>query len=154
MCEKTGEKLSLPEELLFRQIYPNWLVEDGLPSSQAFYPWRTVDDGCLSTDRSSLTSAENSYLLATSSPPSGFGLNSVSVWGLSVDDVTANGLSAWSDPVAETAEKPANPAHALIEFGDIPPNKWKHLARLLKARAIKRGCLHPVVVDRGPETAT
>ena len=31
-----------PEELLHRQVYPTWLVDDGEPRSQAFYPWRAL----------------------------------------------------------------------------------------------------------------
>ncbi|MBK8251750.1 MAG: hypothetical protein IPK82_03670 [Polyangiaceae bacterium] len=143
MCEKAGERLTSQEEVLFRQINPGWLDEDGEPSSQAFYPWRTVDQGCLSADRSSHTSAEQSFLLATALPPLGFGLDSVGVWGLSVAETDDLSLSAWSDPVPASAEKPANAAHALIEFGDLPQKKWKNAGRTLKLRALARGRLHP-----------
>lgn len=145
MCEKSGEQLTVLEEVLFRQVDPGWLVEDGEPSSQAFYPWRIVDEGCLSADRSSVTSAERSYQLATSPPPDGFGLASCGVWGLSVEDIAASQLTAWADPVQKTDSKPANPAHALVEFGDTPEKKWKNVGRALKVRAIKRGRLFPLV---------
>lgn len=145
MCEKSGEQLTVQEGVLFRQVNPGWLVEDGQPSSQAFHPWRAADEGCLSTDRSSMTSASLSYQLATSPPPDGFGLASCGVWGLSVEEIVACQLTAWADPVEETAGKPANPAHALVEFGDKPKNKWTSVARALKVQAIKRGQLFPLV---------
>ena len=144
MCEKNGDRLDSPQEGLLRQVGPSWLDEDGIPSSQAFYPWRTIDDGCLSVDRSSITSPETSYHLATGEPPAGFGLESVGVWGLRVEEVSALDLSAWSDPVEATAEKPANSAHALVEFGGVAQKKRKSLGRTLKLRALARGRLHPL----------
>jgi hypothetical protein len=145
MCEKNGARLTVPDEVLFRQVDPGWLVDDGEPSSQAFYPWRAVDEGCLSADRSSMTSADCSYKIATALPPEGFGLASCGVWGLSVEDIAASQLTAWADPVEKTDSKPANPAHALVEFGDTPEKKWKNVGRVLKVRAIKRGRLFPPV---------
>lgn len=143
MCEKTGEMIDEPDEVLYRQIDPSWLDDEGVPSSQAFYPWRSIDDGCLSTDRSSITSPAESHALATALPPRGFGLDSVGVWGLSVQEVIDSCLSAWSDPVVGTPEKPENPAHALVEFGGMSQKKWKSVGRVLKLRALARGRLHP-----------
>ena len=61
MCEKSGEQIS-PEtvETLFRHVNPSWL-DNGQPSSQAFYPFGEKDDGCLSVDRGSLTCAAAAY---------------------------------------------------------------------------------------------
>jgi hypothetical protein len=143
VCEKTGELLASSGELLFRQIYPSWLDEDGEPSSQAFFPWRPIDDGCLSVDRESMASAEDSHHLSTAAPPDGFGLNSVGVWGFAIEEVVSLGLEAWSDPVTKTRERPANPAHSLVEFAGAPQKKWRKLGRELKLKALARGKLHP-----------
>lgn len=145
VCEKTGDQLPSSAEILFRQIHPHWLAEEGEPSSQAFFPWREIDEGCLSVDRSSLTSAECSHHLATVSPPDGFGLTSVGVWGFAVDEVVALGISAWSDPVDRSDDKPANPAHSLVEFSDTPKKQWRKVGRELKLKALVRGRLYPQI---------
>lgn len=144
MCEKTAPQLTAPADLMLRQVYPKWLEEDGEPSSQAFYPWRTIDDGCLSVDQRALTTPERAHQLFTAPPPDGFGQPSAGVWGLTVEEVGAVGVTTWADPVAATPEKPANPAHALFEFADRPKKDWKSIGRILKLKARTRGKLHPV----------
>ena len=116
-----------------------WLEEDGEPSSQAFYPWRDVDDGCLSLDQRALTSEEHSFMRFTSLPPEGFGQPSAGVWGLTADEFFVDGVSVWSDPVEPLENKPSNPAHALAEFGGKPKNSWKAIGRKLKLKARARG---------------
>ncbi len=144
MCEKTGPQLPASPEILYRHVTTS-CFEEGQPTSQAFLPRRHSDDGCLSVDRASLTSAEQSHLLATRSPPGGFGLQSVGVWGLSLEDVYSVALTAWSDPVPASEGKPANPAHALIEFGDLSEGNRRRLGRAFKVRALARGRLFPLV---------
>ena len=146
MCEKTGPQLfpsAESVEVLFRQVSAS-SCEDGEPTSRAFIPRKHSDDGCLSVDRSSLTSAERSYFLATKLPPDGFGLQSVGAWGLSLEDVYSCALTAWSDPVPASEGKPANPAHALIEFGDMSEGDRRRIGRAFKVRAIARGRLFPL----------
>jgi hypothetical protein len=143
VCQKTGPQLTDAAELLLRQVYPKWLEEDGEPSSQAFYPWRDVDAGCLSVDRESLTTPASAFLCFTSPQPAGFGQPSAGVWGLTIGEVTSAGLSAWEDPVAATVTSPANPAHALLEFDGLEKKRWKSVGRTLKLRARERGRLHP-----------
>lgn len=143
MCNKIGPQLTAPRALLLRHVYPKWLEEDGEPSSQAFYPWRDIDDGCLSVDQRSLTTEEESYRLFTLPPPDGFGQPSVGIWGIEVEEIAAEGLTAWCDPVEACGGKPANPAHALVEFGAKPKNSWKALGRKFKLKARARGKLYP-----------
>jgi len=144
MCEKSGPQLPASAEVLFRQV-PPFSCEEGEPTSLAFTPRKHNDDGCLSVDRSSLTSVEQSFALATKRPPDGFGLQSVGVWGLSLEDVYFCALTAWSDPVPASEGKPANPAHALIEFGSLSEGERRRLGRAFKVRAIARGRLFPSV---------
>jgi hypothetical protein len=144
MCTSRGPQLSVAETT-FRQVYPNWLEDDGQPSSQAFHPWREVDEGCLSIDRGSLTTPSAAFELFTRSRPLGFGQNSAGVWGLSLDEIVRSGLTAWEDGVDASETTPANPAHGVVKFESIPPNKWKHVGRILKKLAIARGRLHPGV---------
>lgn len=143
MCEKSGPQLTSADELLLRQVYPTWLEDDGEPSSLAFYPWRDVDDGCLSVDRASLTTAEAAFTLFTTPQPHGVGQNSAGVWALTVSEATSVGLTVWEDPVVQTEARPANPAHALMEFGSLPKNRWKAVGRQFKLKARSRGKLHP-----------
>ena len=71
-------QLTDQDEILFRQIHPNFVEEDGQPSSQPFQPTEK-DAGQLSVDRSSLTTAAAAFALFTSD-----GHASVAVYGLSV----------------------------------------------------------------------
>ncbi|MFT3765159.1 MAG: hypothetical protein QM820_06535 [Minicystis sp.] len=143
MCEKAGPQIEDVTVVLLRQVYPSWLTEDGEPSSQAFYPWRDIDQGCLSVDHGGLTTAESAHALFTTLPPDGFGMASVGVWGLSVAEVVEVGVSAWCDPVPAADGKPANPAHALVEFEGKNDKARKAAGRVLKVKAIARGRLHP-----------
>lgn len=146
MCNKTGPQLLNPAELLLRQVYPTWLEEGGEPSSQVFYPWCDVDDGCLSVDQRSITTEDVAFTLFTAPRPDGFGQPSTGVWGLSVAEVTTAGVTAWADPVRATESTPHNVAHALIEFAEKPRGKWKSIGRTLKLQARVRGRLHPKAV--------
>jgi hypothetical protein len=123
-------------------VSPAWL-DDGEPSSQSFYPWRDVDDDCMSVDRGSITTPAAAFQLFTAARPGGFGQASAGAWGLSVAEVEAAGLSAWADPVATTSDAPANPAHALVEFAPLTKKQQRSLGRKLKLLAIARGRLHP-----------
>jgi hypothetical protein len=143
VCDKNGPEIKDVKVVLLRQVYPKWLDEEGEPSSQAFYPWRDVDHGCLSVDRDDLTTPEKAHALFTTEPPRGFGGTSIGVWGLSLEEVTAMGVSTWSDPVAATENKPENPAHALVEFEGKSDKAKQKIGRALKVKAIARGRLHP-----------
>lgn len=142
MCNKSGPQLGAADDLLHRQVRQEW-IDDGEPSSQAFYPWRDVDDGCWSVDRGSMTTAAAAFRLFTDPKPQGFEGRSAGVWSVSHTEVAGYALTAWEDPVAATATEPANGAHALVEFGDHDKKRWKGIGRKLKALAIARGRQHP-----------
>lgn len=143
MCDKNAPQLTPSEGNLFRQVYPTWLEEDGEPSSQAFYPWRDLDDGCLSVDRSSLTTAENAYKLFTAPLPDGFGQQSAGAWIILMEDIELLGLTAWADPRPADVRGPENAAHALIEFGQLTRGSWKKQGRRLKVKARQLGRAYP-----------
>ena len=132
-----------PDELLLRQVTPSCLTDEGEPSSQAFFPWRDIDEGCLSVDQHKLTTASESFVLFTTPRPTGFGLDSEGVWGLSLAEIHAQALTARQDALDATKETPANPAHAVVEFGTEQKKKWRSIGRTLKVRALQRGRLHP-----------
>lgn len=127
-------------EILFRQIHPHF-YSNGKPASNRFLPSKS-DEGKLSVDRSSLTTAEQSHGLYTSN-----GKQSVAVFGLSVAEFGAEGLRAFEDPLEETDDNPANPAHALVDYRMLDKRQQKEAATRLAAKAIARGCLHTQSVD-------
>lgn len=155
MCLKSGGELAPPHcdasELLLRNVSPVCFADDGHPSSQAFLPRRRTDhhpgdEGCLSVDRGSQASPASSHALFTSEKPRGFAASSAGVWAVSIGEVVAQRLTAWGDPVPASpqSDTPANPAHAVIDFGGVSESGQRKQARTLKARALERGRLHPL----------
>lgn len=70
------------DELLYRQVHPSW-VQDGVPTSQAFGPTKK-DEGKLSVDRGSLTTAKDSFRHHTGT----LGLKSEGTWAIAVGEAT------------------------------------------------------------------
>lgn len=68
-------KIDDVDEVQFRQINPSWLEDDG-PSRLAFLPTKK-DDGKLSLDRSSTTTAKDAF-----EDFKALGLNSSGVYGV------------------------------------------------------------------------
>ena len=128
-------KLTTGEEILFRQIHPNSL-QDGEPGSDRFRP-SEADQNMLSTDRSSLTSAEEAHKLYTST-----GRLSAAVFGLTVEEFATEQVACIEDPIKDDPEAPDNPAHALADYSDHDAKKQKVVAKRLKSLAIRRGCLY------------
>jgi hypothetical protein len=143
VCVKIGAQLTQSEELLLRHVRPVWLDDEGHPSSQAFWPFRDIDECCLSTDRAALTTPQASHQLFTSPQPAGCGETSAGVWALAVSEVQAVGLTAWEDPAPAWDARPANPFHAVIEFGESNQSQQKKLGKRLKIFACARGKLYP-----------
>ena len=80
------------DELLLRQVHPNFIIESRI-TSQAFLPTEK-DDKKLSVNRSSMISAHEAFDLHTQQKK----LQSVGVWGISVGEVlTFDSLSIESD---------------------------------------------------------
>lgn len=132
-----SESLTDQEEVLFRQINPSWLEEDGHPSSQPFRP-TPKDNNKLSVDRSALTDAASSFALFTAS-----GLPSVAVYGVSVGEFKAETISCIPDPLQKTDAQAENPAHAYADYSSHGTNKQKNISQRLKRKALERGRLHP-----------
>ena len=127
--------LSDIHELLFRQIHPDFIGDDGLPSSQPFWP-TPKDENKLSVDRSTLTTAEKSYLSYTAK-----GYSSEAVYGLTVGEFNEVGIVCIEDPLEDNA------AHAFADYKDHSPSQQKMKAKRLKQRAIDREKLYPLYRD-------
>jgi hypothetical protein len=132
----TLQPLDDGEEVLFRQIHPNF-YDGSYPGSGPFAP-SAKDDNKLSVDRSSLTTAAASHALFT-----GNGFASVAVYGVSVAEFSVEGLSCYPDPLAAERTLAANPAHAYADFSAFSPGLGRKIAKRLRNSAVKRGCLHP-----------
>ena len=116
------------DSLLLRQVHPNFF-SDGQLSSQAFIPF-PKDEGKLSVYDGNLISPALSYQHYT------LRLKSVGVWGISNAEVITTGLTS------EPAPLPDSPAHAFINFCNVPNTQWRKLAKILKRFAVTRGCLY------------
>jgi hypothetical protein len=133
--DQPPQPLDAATEILFRQVHPN-LFDGDEPASSAFVP-NESDQGQLSVDRSSLTTAQESYELYV-----GNGLLSGGVYGVTVGEFGAHGLSCRPDPLdAEEGRRP-NPAHALVDYSVLGTNQRKKVGKRLKATALSRGVLH------------
>ena len=129
--------LSNAEELLFRQIHPSGL-NAGCPCSSCFMPSKS-DNGQLSVDRSSITTAEGAHERYTRA-----GRRSAAVFGLSVAEFLACGIPCFEDPTHDHPTLPDNPAHALADFSAHGLSSRKMVAKELKRLAITRGRLFGV----------
>lgn len=130
------EPLTNLDEVLFRQIHPNF-IHDGEPASDRFKP-QPSDEGCMSVDRSSLTDVASSYKLYTST-----GSQSAAVFGVTVEEFGSESVECREDPLGATATTPANPAHALADYTPHEERKWKLISKRLTQKAKARGRLYP-----------
>ena len=139
----TAVHLDDNDEILFRQIHPSF-IQDGEVSSQPFAPTSQAfaptpkDDGFLSVDRSSMTSASDSHRLFTSN-----GHSSSAVYGVTVGEFSAEEIPCIAAPIKASETQAANDAHALANYNPHTPNQQKNKAKRLKQKAIARGRLHP-----------
>ncbi len=124
-------------ELLLRQVHPNFIVEARI-TSQAFLPTEK-DDKKLSVNRSSMISAQEAFDLHTKQKK----LQSAGVWGISVGEVLSfDSLSIEYDPIKVPVE---DNSHALINFSKLPSeSRIKATAKQLSAKARDRDCLYKV----------
>jgi len=125
------------DEVLFRQVHPD-LFQHGVPGYAAFRPGPR-DEGQLSVDRSSLTTAEASFLLHTE----GKGSKSVGTWGVTVGEFEAAERPCRSDPLEADGDMPANPAHAVAIYEGLDKRDLKKIGLALSERAISRGRQYP-----------
>jgi len=130
-----SSKLANLSEILFRQIHPNHF-QDGVPGTDRFKP-QPSDDGFMSVDRSTLTSAGKSHALYTST-----GKKSAAVFGVSVGEFQEETLKCLADPLPANDGKPANPAHALVEYTAFNDKECKLISKRLWQKAVARKQLH------------
>ncbi len=133
-AEPEPERLTDNEEMLLRQVRPEWF-ETGVPSSQTFEPL-PKDKGEVSVSRSALTTPQEAFAHHTEV----LGYTSVGVWGVTVGEVDEEGLEALHKPVVV---EPVDPAHSVIDFRARNRSQSKKKAKLLLAKAKGRGCLYP-----------
>lgn len=131
MCTPNGARLAFLEELLHRQVHPNFFIQDGRPSSQAFRATKS-HEGCLSVARGSMVSAQQAYEAHLKR-----GASSVGVWSVTVEECEKEELVAFADPIDGP---PPDPTHAVIEFGTLPNKKIENKSLYLLRCAIVRGC--------------
>jgi hypothetical protein len=125
-------RLDDPDEFLYRQIHPQWII-DGEPSSQAFKPTKK-DEGILSIALGSKTTASGAFLHHTKV----LKLASAGTWAVTVGEVEAVDLSSFEQPLEDS------PAHGFIDFGDLGRGAIESKAKRLLANARERGCVyHP-----------
>lgn len=130
-ADAAERRLEDPDELLYRQVHPQWIIDD-MPSSQAFKPTRK-DEGMLSITLGSKTTAEDAFLHHTQT----LKLASGGTWAVTVGEVAAVDLSSFEQPLEHS------PAHGFVDFRDLSRKAMESKAKLLLARTRNRGCVYP-----------
>ena len=119
-----------PDTLLLRQAHPNFIKEDWV-TSQAFIPF-PKDKGLLSVyDGDQITAAESHRHYTQV-----LGNQSHSVWAVTKAEADQESVTGRPDPL------PDNPAHAAIDFSEVPQKTWRRIAKRLKMKAINRECAY------------
>ncbi len=129
-AETVEDRLDDPDEFLYRQVHPQWIV-DGEPSSQAFKPTKK-DEGMLSIALGSKTTAEDAFFHHTQV----LNLASGGTWAVTVGEGVAVELSSFEHPLENS------PAHGFIDFRDLSRRAMESKAKLLLAKARDRGCVY------------
>jgi hypothetical protein len=144
MSETSATSLTNIDELLYRQVHPNW-VRDGRVTSQAFRPTKKDTDR-LSVSCSSRTNAEGAYALHTGAK----GLQSVGTWGVTVGEYQDHQLRSYYDPITSPPEPVPDDAHCYVDYSTLPSKSAIEAVGALVARiATARGCLFPPAAN-GP----
>lgn len=131
----TRVRLTAADELLYRLVHPGF-VHDGRVSSQALRP-TPKDEHLLSVDRSQLSTPQQSYDRFVKS-----GFEAAGIVAVTVGECDEQSLSVLSDPLPPCGERPANPAHALVDFREKPSNRARDKAgKCLARKARERGWL-------------
>ena len=126
-----GEILTDEDELLFRQVPKEW-CQNGNLLSLAFRPLPRKDEGRLSGDRESLTTAESSFIRFKES-----GGNTEAVYGLRIHEYSDHNVPCYGDPL------PDNPSHAYADFSAFGESKTKKTSQRLRDIAVTRGKIYP-----------
>lgn len=134
------QPLGDPDELLFRQVHPTWIV-DGVPSSQTFKP-TPKDEGKLSIALASKIDAEGAYRHHIEV----LKLASVGSWAVTVAEVTEAELNSFEEPLDDS------PAHGFVDYRGLARRPTEKAAKVLLARM--RARLSAPAADNDRLTAT
>lgn len=126
------------DELLWRQVHPDWVTDDGVPTSQAFKPAQ-ADVNKPSVARSQRQTAEDAYRWHTESAQ----LKSRGTWGVTAGECTAASLRVIDDSNAENAPAHRSPAHAYLDFRPHSKSERKIASASLLSSALRRGQVYP-----------
>lgn len=139
MAEPEAEETVLEpsEELLWRNVNPNWL-DQGRLTSQAYRP-TPKDRKHLSVAREARVSAAAHYTEFTDS----FGLASAGVWAVTVEECTTVGVQVVYDENSPTRPDPCPTGHTHLDFTGLSSNRAKRIGGILRDKAEARGRLHP-----------
>lgn len=118
--------------LLLRQIHPSF-VQNGHPTSQAFRP-TPKDQSKLSVYDGDMIEADASWIHYTAE----LQLASVGTMAITVDECTAEGLVAASDP-------DPFPEHAVVDFKGLSDKECHKKSKKLQAKATNRGWLYQAI---------
>lgn len=141
MSQKNSNLLTDSDELLYRQIHPNWM-NSGRPTSLAFKP-SLKDNNHLSTDRSYKTTAAEAYHRYLR-----LNLKSQGTWGVTVGEFKEVEIDCFYDPIMDCEGTEDNPAHSYADFSSLEGNnKKKSVGKILRRKAANRGCLYSDKLD-------
>lgn len=135
MFNASDEKLTDPDEELYRHVKTSFFNRNGRITSLAFIPRVPQDQGHLSVDRSAVHSrAESFHLLNSRFANMSKGILTVSVGG--VNDLD---LAAYVHPIREE-----NPAHSYIDLSHLDADGIEFAAHdLLKLAEENNGLWKP-----------
>jgi hypothetical protein len=129
-----SETVLLPDdELLHRQVHPNFLKGDGSLMSSAFKP-TPKDVAKLSTTRDSLLDAEASYNWYTGSVGESSG-----TWSVTMAEATASEVEV----IVDGGQDELPEAHVSLSFDGKTRGQSERTAKALRDCAISRGRQHP-----------
>lgn len=135
---------SIAGELLYRNVPPSYFDADADQLNPAVVWPGSKDEGQLSSDRSDIWTAEQSYEFRTET----VGRESCGVVALSSDELrTDYAIETIADPLQKGVDDAAgdNPAHALSDFNHLLSSGRAERARLREAilsKALANGWVH------------
>ena len=143
---REGEDLvGSSDELIFRQIAPHMLVDEGRVSTIAFGP-NTSDNGMPSYSRESVVTAQEARDWHTAHASS----KSFGVFGVTVNEVIESGRYVVDDSRCSIANGAIRaPGHCFVDFRRLARAERKELRARLFMHAMKRGEI-PTVDSSGP----
>ncbi|WP_417218146.1 hypothetical protein [Arthrobacter sp.] len=133
---QAGEQLMVKGgELIYRQIAPHMLIDDGKVATTAFGP-NSSDNYMPSYSRSTAVTAQESRDWHTRNALH----PSLGVWGIAVQEVIASESYAVDDSACPLGEgQKRAPGHCFVDFRRLSKPQRKELRARLYMHAMKRG---------------